>query len=300
MHQSVVDGGLAVACLFSVLRVCARGDPGTEDPAGRNTIGLPTPGDIVRSIRSTRTMSVSFRLPDRSTVAISPWACGNADRHRWRDLLDLIRRQYWLRSTEKPASKSGVYRAEARSDPRRCCSRPIAAALPVATAWSSSAPWMGAALRSTRRPARKNGRCAYRLRQLPRLQLHLAPVVAGDILTFGSTAGRIGGAGQDLRRRSRHRRRSGNSTPSSRTGELKPGESGKYGGGARGCPAPMPRPTRCPWHRQSRQGLHASRGGRATTSIPRFRLSRSIPSRQAEMVPAGDRQRRGTMTRLTR
>ena len=67
MRKAASAAGLAVACLLSTVSIALAADPGTEDPnTGRNTIGLSTPGDIVRSIRSTRTCRHAFRRLDRS------------------------------------------------------------------------------------------------------------------------------------------------------------------------------------------------------------------------------------------
>ena len=67
--------GVGVICLLSTRVSRSRPIQARKiRTTGRNTIGLPMRGDIVRSIRSTRTMSANFRSPGSLMAATSPWA----------------------------------------------------------------------------------------------------------------------------------------------------------------------------------------------------------------------------------
>ena len=125
------------------------------------------------------------------------------------------------------------YEPEARSTHEKgSCSRRIAAASRSATVWSSSVQWMGAASLSIKRPAQKSGR--YKLTDIVNCHgcnFTSPPVVAGDMLTFCSTAGELATQGKIFGVEAATGRKVWEFNTIKQDPKSWPGESGKYGGG---------------------------------------------------------------------
>ena len=99
-------------------------------------------------------------------------------------------------------------------------------------AWSSSAPWTGAASLSTKRPARKSGRSQLTdFANCHGCNFTSPPVVAGDILTFGSTAGELATQGKIYGVEAATGNKVWEFNTIKQDPKSWPGESGKYGGG---------------------------------------------------------------------
>ena len=127
----------------------------------------------------------------------------------------------------------------------------------------------GAALRSTRRPARKSGRCSSTdFANCHGCNFTSPPVVAGDVLTYGSTAGELAAQGKIFGVEAATGKKLWEFNTIEQDRPARPAKAANMAAAALGCPAPTMQDRHgVPRHRQSRQGLrHLGPGGRQPLS----------------------------------